>query len=206
MGCDQKAPYKSMQDTRWLWRRWARVVPLRRSKLGRCIALCWEAPSVPAWSCRRRRLGQALGESAALWKSMGKICKLCYAFGKIHPVGFGQGWWASQVIEEGAFSSRPLRSAASVAERDKDASSKFAELGGKCQWRAPAPDRCLPGDTHRNHQLRFCILPCQLVHLCSMPLNEMKGSDVESGKSRKLGWLFLLWFAKVHGTLCAVPT
>lgn len=37
----------------------------------------------------------------------GKICKLCYAFGKIHPVGFGQWWWASEVVE-GAFAPDPL--------------------------------------------------------------------------------------------------
>lgn len=40
----------------------------------------------------------------------GENCKFSYAFDKICPVGFGQGWWVCRVVQ-GAFRIWPLGSA-----------------------------------------------------------------------------------------------
>lgn len=72
-------------------------------------------------------------------------------------------------------------------ERQQCLKSKFGELGGKCQWRALALLTAFQGihSTIAHHASASCCV--ELVHLCSLPLHEMKGSKVESGKSRKLG-------------------
>lgn len=44
------------------------------------------------------------------------------------------------------------------------------------------------------------------MSLCSVPLSGMKGSNVESGRRRKLSLPFFLGFARVYGTLCVIPS
>lgn len=65
---------------------------------------------------------------------------------------------------------------------------------------------CLPGihSTIAHHASASCS--AKLVHLCSLPLREIKGSKVVSGKSRKLGSPSLLQFARVYGTLCVISS
>lgn len=182
---DQKALYESMWNTHWLWWCWVRVFLLQCRKLEWATALCSGGATTLDWSC------ECFGKP---WKECWcgemdrKNSKFSYAFDKICPVGFGQRWWACRVIQA-AFCIWPLGS----AEREQCLKSKFGELGGKCQWRALALLTAFPGI---HSKIAHCAC-ANLVHLCSLLLQEAQGSKVESGKSTKLGLPSLLRFARV---------
>lgn len=187
-----------MQSTQWPWWCWVRVFVLQCSKLGRVIALCVEGLTTLDWSSKC--FGRPWREHCS-GEMGGKICKFSSAFDKNCPLGFGLGWWVCQVVQ-GAFCISPLGS----AERKRCLRSKFGELGGKCRWRAPALLTAFPGihNAVAHHASASCC--AKPKHLCFLPRHEMKGSKVESVKSRKLGLPSLLQFARVYGTLCAISS
>lgn len=151
-----------------------------------CGAAGWGFSCCTAANWGESLLGKCMGKTANSLMCLTKSALWVLARGggcaKWYKGPFASGSWA-------------------LAEGERGLKSKFGAWGGKCRWRALALLTAFPGihSTIAHHASASCSV--KLMHLCSLPLHEIKGSKAESGKSRKLGLPSLLRFARVYGAL-----